>query len=235
MVTYLGKFLPNLSDKTACLRKLIEKDATWGWTEERTKQFRELQNLVTSSPVLQYYDPNLPIKLSVDASKAGMGAVLLQLHKEGWHPVAYASRSLNSSEKRYAQIEKETLAILFGAERFNHYVYGTQFSVESNHEPLQAIFKKSINNAPPRIQRMLLLLQKYDFDLNFVPGRSIPVPDALSRAFLNATDTNEQKFEYQVHMVLDNLPVSKEKLDEIKQATRNDYVLQKLSSTIVES
>ena len=50
-----------------------------------------------------------------------------------------------------------------------------------------------------------------------------PVP--LSRAFLNATDTNEQKFEYQVHMVLDNLPVSKEKLDEIKQATRSDYVL----------
>ena len=81
---------------------------------------------------------------------------------------------------------------------------------------------------------MLLRLQKYDFDLNFVPGKSIPVPDALSRAFLNATDTNEQKFEYQVHMVLDNLPVSKEKLDEIKQASRNDYVLQKLSSTIVE-
>ena len=85
-----------------------------------------------------------------------MGAVLLQLHKEGWHPVAYASLSLNSSEKRYAQIEKETLTILFGAERFNHYVYGTQFSVESDHKPLQAIFKKSINNAPPRIQRMLL-------------------------------------------------------------------------------
>ena len=91
MVTYLGKFLPNLSDKTACLRKLIEKDAAWDWTGEHTKQFRELQNLVTSSPDLQYYDTNLPIKLSVDASKAEMGAVLLQLHKEGWHPVAYAS------------------------------------------------------------------------------------------------------------------------------------------------
>ena len=81
---------------------------------------------------------------------------------------------------------------------------------------------------------MLLQLQKYDFDLNFVPGKSIPVPDALSRAFLNATDTNEEKFEYQVYMVLVNLPVSKEKLDEVKQATRNDYVHQKLSSTIAE-
>ena len=59
---------------------------------------------------------------------------------------------------------------------------------------------------------MLLRLQKYDFDLNFVPGKSIPVPDALSRAFLNATDTNEQKFEYQVHMVLDNLPMPKRKI-----------------------
>ena len=60
------------------------------------------------------------------------------------------------------------------------------------------------------------------------------MPDALSRTFFNATDTNEQKFGYQVHVVLDNLPVSKEKLDEIKQATRNEYVLQKLSSIVVE-
>ena len=60
MVTYLSKFLPNLSGKTACLRKLIEKDVVWDWTKEHNKQFRELQNLVTSSPVLQYYDPNLP-------------------------------------------------------------------------------------------------------------------------------------------------------------------------------
>ena len=93
---------------------------------------------------------------------------------------------------------------------------------------------KSISNAPPRIQGMLLRLQRYDFDLNFVPGKSISVPDALSKVFLNATYTNEQKFEYQVDMVLDNLLVSKEKLDGIKQATRNDYVLQNLSSTIVE-
>ena len=76
--------------------------------------------------------------------------------------------------------------MFFGAERFNDYFYGTQFSVESDHKPLQSIFKKTINAAPPRIQSMLLRLQKYDFNLIFVPGTSIPVPDALSRAYLSA-------------------------------------------------
>ena len=114
MVTYLGKFLPNLSDKSARLRKM--------------QLGTGLKSILKNFGKCKIW-----FKLSVDASKAGMGAVLLQLHKEGSHPVAYASWSLNSSEKRYAQIEKETFAILFGAERFNHYVYDNKFSVESDH------------------------------------------------------------------------------------------------------
>ena len=73
----------------------------------------------------------------------------------------------------------------------------------------------------------------YDFK-SMILISTLYLKNALSREFFNATDTNEEKFGYQVHMVLDNLPISKEKLDEIKQATRNDYVLQKLNSTIVE-
>ena len=72
MIQYLGKFISNLSEKTSLLRELISKDSVWKWIEEHTKQFRELQNVVTTSPVLQYFDPNLPIKLSVDASKSGL-------------------------------------------------------------------------------------------------------------------------------------------------------------------
>ena len=88
MITYLAKFVKNLSSKSSLLRKLLEKDTPWEWTDERTKQFRDLLLLVTDSPVLKYFDQNLPTKVSVDASKAELGAVLLQLHRDDWHPVA---------------------------------------------------------------------------------------------------------------------------------------------------
>ena len=120
--------------------------------------------------MLKYFDPNLPVKLSVDASKSGLGSVLLQLHKDDWHPVAFASRALNKTERRYSQIKKETLAVIYASEKFSQFVYGRRFLVESDHKPLQSIFKRNINKAPPQIQRLLLRLQKYDIDLIFSPG-----------------------------------------------------------------
>ena len=184
MITYLAKFIKNLSSKSSLLRKLLEKDTPWEWTDEQTKQFRDLQLLVTDSPILKYFDQNLPTKVSVDASKAGLGAVLLQLHHDDWHPVAYASRAMSKSERNYSQIEKETLAVVYGSDRFNQYVYGKRYIVESDHKALQSIFQRNIDKVPPRIQRLLLRLQRYDIDVTFTPGRDIPVPDTLSRAYL---------------------------------------------------
>ena len=99
MVQYLAKFVPNLASNSSALRQLLVKDTNWKWTEEHTKQFHDLQFLVANSLVLKYFDTNLPIKLSVDASKLGLGSVLLQLHKDDWHPVAFASRALSKTEK----------------------------------------------------------------------------------------------------------------------------------------
>ena len=84
----------------------------------------------------------------------GLGACLMQ---DG-HPVAYASRSLTPTEVQYAQIEKELLAIVFAMEKFETYLYGRKVLVESDHKPLEAIFKKSLLSAPKRLQRMLLRL-----------------------------------------------------------------------------
>ena len=74
------------------------------------------------------------------------------------HPVAYASRSLTPTEVQYVQIEKESMAIVFGMEKFETYLYGRKVLVESDQKPLEAIFKKSLPNAPKRLQRMLLRL-----------------------------------------------------------------------------
>ena len=106
MVAYLGKFIPNLSNNTAELKKLLETKENWSWTDQHTKQFRTLQQLVSQSPVLKYFNQELPTKVSVDASKSGLGAVLLQAHDDIWCLVAYASRALTKAEQIVAKLKK---------------------------------------------------------------------------------------------------------------------------------
>jgi hypothetical protein len=116
------------------------------------------------------------------------------------------------SEQNYAQIEKETLAIVFGTHRFHDYLYGKRFKVETDHKPLQPIFAKSIIKAPPRIQRFLLRLQRYDFDVEFTPGKYLYIVDTLSRAYLSEISESEiPEVEYQKHCVVSNLPISSAK------------------------
>ena len=77
------------------------------------------------------------------------------------------------------------MSVLFACEKFKDYLYGQNFIVENDHQPLKAIFSKPLNNAPARIQRFLLRLHPYTFTFKFVPGKDIPVADTLSRAFIN--------------------------------------------------
>ena len=123
MLTYVQKFIPDLSDKTAELRKLVAKGISWDWTPEHENSYRQLLEILTKAPVLAYYDPTKPLVLSVDSSSKGLGAALIQ---DG-RPVAYASRALTDCETRWAQIEKECLAILYGVKRFNDYVGHRKF------------------------------------------------------------------------------------------------------------
>ena len=116
MVTYLSKFLPKLSDVIEPLRRLTHKEAEWNWSEEQENAFNDVKRLVTCAPALSYYDPSKDLVIECDASSKGLGAALLQDGK----PLEYASRSLTDSEQRYAQIEKECLAIVYALEKFHH-------------------------------------------------------------------------------------------------------------------
>ena len=89
-----------------------------------------------------------------------MGALLEQKFDDGWHPIAYGSRSLTKSEANYAPIELETLGVVFACDRFNIYLYGRQFTVKTDHQPLKSIFSSVLANVPPRLQRFLLNLQQ---------------------------------------------------------------------------
>ena len=118
-VNYLGKFIPNLSGINQPLRQLLEKDVAWHWEDAQKESFKELKKVITTAPVLKYYDENEDVVLSVDSSKDALGACILH----NGHPIAYASRSLNKSEQNYAQIEKAMAAIVFGATKFHEYIY----------------------------------------------------------------------------------------------------------------
>ena len=120
-----------------------------------------------------------PITLQVDASQKGLGAALIQ--DQG--PVAYASKAMNETQQRYAQIEKELLAIVFGCKRFHQYIYGKHVIIETDHKPLESIYNKPLSQAPSRLQRMLLQLQEYDIELRYKKGSEMYLADALSRAF----------------------------------------------------
>jgi len=116
----LSKFLPKLSDLCEPLRKFTVQNVEWYWLETHEKAVSDIKKLVCTSPVLKYYDPKEELTLQCDASLTGLGASLLQ----NGQPIAFASRALTDVETRYAQIEKEMLAVVFGLERFHQYTYG---------------------------------------------------------------------------------------------------------------
>ena len=143
----------------------MKADVHFQWGPEQQRSFEDMKRIVSSEPVLQFYDPELPKKISCDASQKGLGAVLQQLHGNAWRPLAYASKSTTDCQTRYAPIEREALSVEFACGRFHQYIFGQTVEVESDSKPLVAIFSKALNDCQPRIQRIRLKLQKYDLKL----------------------------------------------------------------------
>ena len=122
MVNHLGKFSSRLAELTQPLRELLGKKSTWMWGPEQDQAFTRVKEELSKPTILVLYDPDAATKLSADASSYGLGGVLLQLNESKWKPVAYASRSMTETERRYAQIEKEALAITWACEKFSCYI-----------------------------------------------------------------------------------------------------------------
>ena len=119
MITYLSPFISNLSAQTASLRELLKQDSDFQWSPSHQQAFNELRNKICEDATLAYFDTSKPTTVQVDASMHGLGATLMQ----GGKPIAYASKALSDAETRYANIERELLAVVFGCERFHTYLY----------------------------------------------------------------------------------------------------------------
>ena len=228
MVNQQSKFSPHLADQTKPLRELLSSKNHWIWERAHQKAFKKLKQSLSSSKVLARYDPTYETILSADASSYGVGAVLKQVQPCGSiKPVAYVSRALSSTEQRYAQIEKEALAATWSSERFQDYLIGMKYKIETDHKPLVPLLSsKPLDSVPIRVQRFRLRLMRFQFKIVHVPGKELNTADALSRAPLNTVgdqDRSDQVDAY-VDATVNGLPATQKRLEEIRAEQERDEV-----------
>ncbi|GFY59104.1 retrovirus-related Pol polyprotein from transposon 17.6 [Trichonephila inaurata madagascariensis] len=198
MVTYLAKFTPHLSNLTNNLRQLLKKDSVWIWDTNTERDFKLVKQTIMKYPCLKYFNGNKAVTASVDASKNGLGAVLLQ---EG-QPVAYGSVSLTQTQQRYAQIEKELMAVIYGLEHFNY-----------------IILMEGLSLSRQIISQYLALLE-------CVPGKNLVIADALSRA-QSTTDNFDEVLDQEATVRINLLTqASPTKWEEIASLTAGDPEMQ---------
>ena len=174
MAQYSARFIKNFATLSEPLRQLTKQGSTWSWGLNESKAFTAIKDALSDDTTTRYFDPTKFTEIAVDASPVGLGAILTQESK----PIAYASRALSDTEKRYSQTEREALAVIWACEHFNIYVSGAPFRVITDHQPLVTIWKKP--NPPARIARWALRIQPYDVSIEYRRGADNPA-DFMSR------------------------------------------------------
>ena len=228
LLHYYGKFLPNLAMLLNPLNDQLREGVSWRWTKDCAKAFAEAKTLLSNAPVLAHYDPSLPIKMAGDASAYGLGAVISHTFPDGSErPIAFASRTLSSAERNYPQVEKEALSLVYGIRKFHQYLYGRQFVMVTDHEPLLVLLG-SKKEVPPlaavRLQRWALLLSAYSYQLEFRKTSKHGNADFLSRLPLAGTGATSVQYTFIIAQ-LQALPVTAEKLVTV---TRQDPCLSRV-------
>ena len=207
LLNYYGNFIPNLSTLLQLLHELPRKGVKWAWTEESEKAFVCSKSDLVTDKVLVPYDEKI---LACDASPYGVGVVISHVMDDGEErPIAFASRTLTKSERNYLQIEKEALGIVFGVRQFQRYLYGRTFHLLTDHKQLVTILgpKTAVPTlAAARMQRWAVILQAYNYQVEYRSSAEHANADALSRLPCDISPMKEEA-EMFIFSGLDELPV----------------------------
>ena len=229
VVGYYQKFIPNLQMKCAPLHGLLKKGVKWLWTPECEQSFQELKMQLTASDTLVFYDPELQIILTTDISDVGISTVITHRYSDNTErPIAYMSAVLSDTEKSYSVIEREALMLIYGVQKFQHYLLGGQFTMCTDHKPLETIFgaDRSLPKvAHNRLDRWAVILSGYDYDIQYVTGQANHTADLLSWLPSNDKPSTLEKAANRMHLLhlcMKDLPITPK---ELKNQTISDKTL----------
>ena len=227
MVNQLGKFTPNIAELSQALRELLSSKRSWVWGSAQDAAFQAIKAELARPTTLALYSPDTPTKIAADASAYGLRAVLLQQQSGEWQLVAFASRSMTDTKKRYSQIEKEALALVWACEKFSNYVIGKAIFLETNHKPLVLLLgKTNLDCLPPRVLHFRVRLMCFDYIISHVPGKHLYTADTFSCAPVASPDAitcqESAQTELFIQAITSNLPGSIDRLREYRAAQEQD-------------
>ena len=225
MINYLIKFSLRLTELSKPIWELIKENVPFNWGPEHQESFNMLKKELVRAPVLTYYNPQKETVLQTDASTKGLGACLLQDEK----PIYFASKALTEMKRGYIATEIESLTVAWAVEKFHHFLYGCHFILEMDQNPLKAILSRSLNQATPQLQRILIRTMPYNFTVRYIPGPKNLLADCLSR--LGDQKDTIKLPKLHVYQILHQLPARSDSLQEIWQATQADDELALLKHT----
>ena len=236
MINYLNRYSALSAHLAAPLSSLTHQAADYKPEKTHMENFQRLKMEISKTEALPYFNTSAETTLQTDASKKGLGACLIQNGKV----VCYASRSLTKTKQNYQNLEREALGTIWGMEKFHYFLYGKEFTLETDQKPLVSIYKKHMVDISPRVQRLIVRSFPYQpFTAVYKKGRDIPVADALSRVTPMDPEDNIKLPIIAVNMITKIVLMStlaqdnfSRKLDRIRKSTSQDDQLTRLSRYI---
>ena len=219
MINYISKFSPRLSELALPIRECAKEKVAFNWGPEHQAAFKLVKKEIAATPILAYYDPKKTTVLQTDASINGLGACLLQNEK----PVYFTRKALMEAQRGYIAIELESLAVAWAMEKFHHFHYGNQFLLETDQKPLETILSRSLNQATPRLQRILIRTFPYNFKVCYLPGLKHQLADCFSRVG-RLQDSNKLP-KLSVYKITSQLNARSNSLQQLHEAKQADDTL----------
>ena len=201
-----------LSELAELIRELSKDKVPFNWGPEHQEAFNQMKKEIIRAPILAYYNPRKETVLQTDASTKGLGACLLQEQR----PVYFMSKALTEAQHGYVAVEIESLGVAWVMEKFHYFFYASHFILETDQKPLEAILSKSLNQATPRLQRILIRTFPYNFTVCYIPGATNQLANCLSR--LGDQDTIKLP-KLHVYQITQQLSTRSDSLQQLRMST----------------